>query len=63
MIWQQEHAMRTENEKLRAEVEKLRAILLDVRAAMQASGQAPDGDDDPRRPLASAVWRVTSEVQ
>ena len=44
------------NRRLRAEVERLRAALVMVRDAMVATGQEPDGDDDPRRPVATAVW-------
>jgi septal ring factor EnvC (AmiA/AmiB activator) len=40
----------------RADAARLRAVLERVREAMLSTGQAPDGDDDPRRPLATAVW-------
>ena len=39
-----------------ADAARLREALMQVRDAMLATGQEPDGDDDPRRPLASAVW-------
>jgi len=39
-----------------AKVERLRETLRQVQSAMEATGQAPDGMPDPRRPLATAVW-------
>lgn len=40
----------------RADVARLREALQQVQSAMAATGQAPDGMPDPRRPLATAVW-------
>ena len=42
----------------RADAVRLREALTQVRDAMRATGQEPDGDDDPRRPVASAVWHA-----
>lgn len=43
-------------EAANADRARLRSALEQVRSAMEASDQGPDGDNDPRRPLASAVW-------
>lgn len=45
-----------------AEVARLREVLAQVRDAMLATGQGPDGDDDPRRPVATAVWRALASA-
>jgi len=43
-------------------VARLREALTQVRDAMLATGQEPDGDDDPRRPVATAVWRALASA-
>lgn len=43
-------------------VARLREALTQVRDAMLATGQGPDGDDDPRRPVAAAVWRALAST-
>lgn len=45
-----------------ADAARLREALTQVRDAMLATGQGPDGDDDPRRPVAAAVWRALASV-
>lgn len=47
-----------ERDEARADAARLREALTQVRDAMRATGQEPDGDDDPRRPVASAVWHA-----
>jgi len=49
-------------ERAEADATRLREVLAQVRDAMLATGQAPDGDDDPRRPLAAAVWRALASA-
>ena len=46
----------------RADAVRLREALTQVRDAMLATGQGPDGDDDPRRPLATAVWSALAST-
>jgi len=48
--------------KAQADAARLREVLAQVRDAMLATGQGPDGDDDPRRPLAAAVWRALASA-
>lgn len=45
-----------------ADAARLREALTQVRDAMLATGQEPDGDDDPRRPVAAAVWRALASA-
>lgn len=45
-----------------ADAARLREALTQVRDAMLATGQGPDGDDDPRRPVAAAVWRALASA-
>ena len=45
-----------------ADAARLREALTQVRDAMLATGQEPDGDDDPRRPVAVAVWRALASA-
>ena len=49
-------------ERAEADATRLREVLAQVRDAMLATGQAPDGDDDPRRPVAAAVWRALAST-
>ena len=49
-------------DKAQADAARLREVLAQVRDAMLATGQGPDGDDDPRRPLAAAVWRALASA-
>jgi len=51
-------AVARERDEARADAARLREALTQVRDAMRATGQEPDGDDDPRRPVASAVWHA-----
>lgn len=47
--------------KLEEEVKRLRDVLRQVQSAMAATGQAPDGMPDYRRPLATAVWAALGD--
>lgn len=49
-------------QKAEADAARLREALMQVRDAMLATGQEPDGDDDPRRPVATVVWRVLTST-
>lgn len=51
-----------ERDEARADAARLREALTQVRDAMCATGQEPDGDDDPRRPVASAVWHALAST-
>lgn len=59
-------ALMRERDAERAKVARLREALIAVRDAMTATDQHPDatGPDwsDPRRPLASMVWRVLADT-
>ena len=55
-------AVARERDEARADAARLREALTQVRDAMRATGQEPDGDDDPRRPVASAVWHALDSV-
>ena len=54
-------ALRAEVERVEAEAASYRRALVAVRDALKATDQEPDGENDPRRPLASLVWRVLKE--
>lgn len=51
-----------ERDEARESEARMRAALERVRDAMRATGQEPDGDDDPRRPLATAVWSALAST-
>lgn len=55
-------ALERERNEARAEAARLREALMQVRDAMLATGQGPDGDDDPRRPVATVVWRALAST-
>lgn len=56
------HESLAETVAARADAARLREALTQVRDAMLATGQEPDGDDDPRRPVATAVWRALASA-
>ena len=56
------HESRVETVRARADAARMREALTQVRDAMRATGQEPDGDDDPRRPVATAVWHALASA-